>query len=48
MLAGLAVVLVAAGARYADVFVSAAPLEFSDGADWWSHQDYAREANVTA
>jgi hypothetical protein len=42
------VLLAAAGARVADVFLSATPLQFTMGADWWYRQDAAREVIATA
>jgi hypothetical protein len=39
ILAGLAVILVAVGAAYADHYLSAGPLQYSSGGDWWYQQD---------
>jgi hypothetical protein len=52
IVAGLAVILVAAGAKYADHYWSAAPLQYSNGGDWWyrqdvRHQDIATTATAT-
>jgi hypothetical protein len=38
IVAGLAVILVAVGAAYADHYLSAGPLQYSSG-DWWYQQD---------
>lgn len=39
IVAGLAVILVAVGAAYADHYLSAGPLQYSSGGDWWYQQD---------
>jgi hypothetical protein len=47
--AGLAVILALAGARYADKYRSAAPLQYyNNGGDWWYPQDTRHEAVATA
>ena len=39
IVAGLAVILVAVGAAYSDHYLSAGPLQYSNGGDWWYQQD---------
>lgn len=39
IVAGLGVILVAVGAAYADHYLSAGPLQYSSGGDWWYQQD---------
>jgi hypothetical protein len=52
VIAGLIVILIAGGARYADYYLSAGPLQYSMGGDWWysrdvKHQDIVRTYTST-
>jgi hypothetical protein len=52
IVAGLAVILVAAAAGYSDHYLSAGSLQYSNGGDWWyqqdvRHQDIARTISAT-
>ena len=47
IVAGLAVILVAAGAGYSDHYLSAGPLQYSNGGDWWYQQDVRHQDIVS-
>jgi hypothetical protein len=44
VIAGLIVILIAAVAKYADYYLSAAPLQYENGGDWWYQQDVRHQS----
>jgi hypothetical protein len=44
LIAGLIVILIAGAAKYADYYLSVAPLQYDNGGDWWYKQDAAHQS----
>ena len=44
MIAGLIVILIAGAAKYADYYLSVAPLQYDNGGDWWYQQDVRHQS----
>jgi hypothetical protein len=44
VIAGLLVILIAGAAKYADYYLSVAPLQYNNGGDWWYQQDVRHQS----